>query len=310
MNINDCTSQTGDDGFYHVAAGCGKRTKLCKMATEADDPIILSFTNKAAENVKERLKRMKEYGLVDECHTFDSYFCDYHGRDMPDLEVKTVFIEEYSMVPNKWMTKVYQAFTKYGNTVYLFGDTNHCDPVEKGSQVHQNYFESKTIKEVYPKRVKLEYIKGCSRYDIKTRDMLTKFLKNGKVQAEFPAIGKYYENICYLSKTRKTATELCCNHFVQNKDHCEVNFKYNGKIEHYKVAVGMPMLVTQNLKKEEMYNMMEFEIEEMNITEHEFKINYIWFELNDFRKSFILAFCSTVYNTKVLILKNTIISLM
>ena len=100
-------------------------------------------------------------------------------------------------------------------------------------------------------------------------------MKTGKVQAEFPAIGKYYKNICYLGKTRKNATELCCYHFVQNKDHCEVNFKYNGKIEHYKVAVGMPMLVTQNLKKEEMYNMMEFEIEEMNITEHELKINYI-----------------------------------
>ena len=42
------------------------------MATEADDPIILSFTDKAVEDVTERLKRMKEYGLVDECHTFDS----------------------------------------------------------------------------------------------------------------------------------------------------------------------------------------------------------------------------------------------
>ena len=30
--------------------------------------------------------------------------------------------------------------------------------------------------------------------------MLTKFLETGKVQAEFPAIGKYYKNICYLKK--------------------------------------------------------------------------------------------------------------
>ena len=123
--------------------------------------------------------------------------------------------------------------------------------------------------------------------------MLTKFLETGRVQAGFPAIGTYYKNICFLSKTRKSATELC--HFVKNKEHCEVNFKYNGKIEHYKVAVEMPILVTQNLKKEETYNMMEFEIEEMNITEREFKINDIWFEVNDFRKSFILAFCCTVY---------------
>ena len=99
------------------------------MVTEADDPIILSLTNKAVENIKERLKRMKEYDLVNVCHTFDSYFCDYHGH-IPDLKGNTIFIEEYSMVPNKWMTKIYQAFTKYGNIVYLYGHINQCDPVE------------------------------------------------------------------------------------------------------------------------------------------------------------------------------------
>lgn len=44
--------------------------------------------------------------LVDECHTFDSYFCDWHGRSIESLEGKTVFIEEFSMVPNKWMTMI------------------------------------------------------------------------------------------------------------------------------------------------------------------------------------------------------------
>ena len=101
MDINDYTSETGDGCIYYDATGCCKTT-LCKMVTKADDPIILSFTNKAVENVKERLKHMIEYNLVDICHTFDSYFCDYYCRDIPDLEGKTIFIEEYSMVPNKW----------------------------------------------------------------------------------------------------------------------------------------------------------------------------------------------------------------
>ena len=51
-----------------------------------------------------------------------------------------------------------------------------------------------------PERVKLEYIEGCSRYDTKTPDMLTKFLKTGKIQPEFPAIGKYYKNIYMLAQ--------------------------------------------------------------------------------------------------------------
>lgn len=55
------------------------------------------------------------------------------------------------MVPNKWMTKIYQAFIKYHNTIYLFGDTNQCDPVEKSSQIHYNYVESQ-IKKIYMPR--------------------------------------------------------------------------------------------------------------------------------------------------------------
>ena len=82
------------------------------------------------------------------------------------------------MVPNQWMTKIYQASIKYHNTIYLFGDTNQCDPVEKSSQMLYNYLESETIKKKKcPDRVKLEYIEGCSRYDTKTRDTLRKFLK-------------------------------------------------------------------------------------------------------------------------------------
>ena len=84
-----------------------------------------------------------------------------------------------------------------------------------------------------PKRVKLECIKDCARYDENTDDMLAKFLETGKVQTKFSGIGKYYKNICYLDISRKTATELCCNHYVKNKKHCEVNFKCSGKTEHY-----------------------------------------------------------------------------
>lgn len=99
----------------------------------------------------------------------------------------------------------------------MFGDVNQCDPVEGHSQVHYDYHIPKTIMEMCPNRVKLEYIEGCSRYDTQTRDMLTRFLNKGKVRPEFPAIGKYYKNIFYLNKTRKIVTETCCNEFVKDK---------------------------------------------------------------------------------------------
>ena len=202
MDINDFKTQTGTGCIYHGEAGCGKTTKLCKMVLKAESPIILSFTNTAVENIKERLRNIcdknRREDLSGICHTFDS--CDWHGRDISDLVGRTIFIEEHSMVPNKWMTKIYKACSKYCNTVYLFGDKNQCDPVEGHSQLHYNYFTSKTIMDMCPERVKLEYIEGCSRYDTKTPDMLTKFLKTGKIQPEFPAIGRYYKNICISIK--------------------------------------------------------------------------------------------------------------
>lgn len=116
--------------------------------------------------------------------------------------------------------------------------------------------------------------------------MLADFLKTGKVQPQFAAIGKYFKNICYLNETRKTVTEIYCNEFVKNKTHYKVNFKYNGKMEQYKVAIGMPILVRRNMKQENLFNVMEFPIDEIENHDTSFKVNDIWFNLNDFRKKF------------------------
>ena len=54
------------------------------------------------------------------------------------------------MVPNKWMTKIYEAFTMFNNKIFMFGDPNQCEPVEPGSQIHNNYLKSKTVTEMCP----------------------------------------------------------------------------------------------------------------------------------------------------------------
>lgn len=149
----------GNGVIYYGGAGFGKTYKLCEMAPTTINPIILSFTNKAIENVKKVFKEhYKGMDLEFKCYTLDRYFCDYHGRDVTSLKDKTIFIEEYSMTPNKWMTKLYEAFTKFGSTIYMFGDTNQCDPVEKPSTIHYDYFKSVTIREMCPERIEMEYI--------------------------------------------------------------------------------------------------------------------------------------------------------
>lgn len=121
------------------------------------------------------------------------------------------------MTPNKWMSKIYQAFTKYHNTVFMFGDINQCDPVEKGRRRHYDYFDSVAISEMCPRRVQMKYKEGCSRYDIKAKNMLTKFLETGKVTAKFAEREPLYKNICYSNSTRQKVTRERCDRFTEGK---------------------------------------------------------------------------------------------
>lgn len=111
---------------------------------------------------------------------------------------------------------------------------------------------------------------------------MSTFLKTKKIQTYLAAIGKYYKNICYLNKTRKIATELCCNNFVKNKKNYSVKFRYGGKIETYKVAEGRRVFVTQNPKKKKYVQYEIDEIEDEIDEEDEihifYKINGEWFE--------------------------------
>ena len=71
-----------------------------------------------------------------------------------------------------------------------------------------------------------------------------------------------------------------------------------GKRKH-KVCEGMPILATENLKDKEIYNTMEFLVEDIYydefIEDYVFKINDRIFNKKEFSESFIPSFCVTVY---------------
>ena len=312
LDISDFKMIKGDGCIFTGGAGCGKTTWLCKMVEKEENPLVLSFTNKAIENVKNRHVKNEYKNANDICHTFDSYFCEWNGRHINSLEGKTIFIEEFSMVPNKWMTKIYEAFTMFNNTIYMFGDMNQCSPVEAGSQISYDYTLSKTVKSMCSKTETLKYIEDSSRYDKKTYDILEKFLIYGRVSQYFePVNKKLLKNICYLNKTRIEVNTKCCDQFVEGKRYELVTFKYNGKTETYKICEGIPVIATVNMKDKNIYNTMEFEIEDIRKdfddetddsetnkkTENKisFCINDEWFDEKEFSESFIPSFCVTVY---------------
>lgn len=80
------TDYKGNGIIYYGGTGGGKTFKLCEMATKATKPLILSFTNKAIENVKKVFREQyPETGLELMCYTFDRFFCDYYGRNRSNL---------------------------------------------------------------------------------------------------------------------------------------------------------------------------------------------------------------------------------
>ena len=279
-------------------AGSGKTTLLCQMVAECENPIVLSFTNKAVENVKMRLCKVEnlKHDPNKICHTFDSYFCEWNEDNFKELRKKTVFVEEYSMAPNKWITLIYKAFLIYKIEVNMFGDPNQCDPVDEDTNLAHNYLESASVQQMCPNLKTMTYVAESCRYDNKTNQMLDTFLKLGKVAAHFEPFSLYWKNICFLNSTRKKVNEECCAAFSDGKSRESVTFIYNGGRERYMICVGMPFLATKNLKEDRVFNMMEFKLEDIRRKSGlEFLIAGKWYGLDVFASSFIPAFCVTVY---------------
>ena len=103
--------------------------------------------------------------------------------------------------------------------------------------------------------------------------------------AEFADRKPLYKNICYLNSTRQKVTKECCDRFTEGKQSYEVEFIYDGKKEVYPVCARMPVLVTTNLKSDEIYNMMEFEVE--TIDKQTVMIADTVFPIDKFAQSFI-----------------------
>ena len=292
MDYNSYTDKISESGkIYYGEAGCGKTWTSCQLIYEnRNNCIVFSHTNKAIVNIKKHLKfkfKMETDDVNKLCHTFESYFYD-NVRGIDNLKDKIVFVDEYSMTPNSYITLLYQAFTKYDITIIMSGDTNQCEPINNTKSIRHNYFTSKSVSEMCPNHIEMKYIEGSTRYDNERRVMLNNFLKYKNLRHKFQPIGSYYKNICWLNDTRRKVTEDCCNRFVENKDSYDINFKYKSRIEKYKVCEGMPVIATQNMKKHDTFNMMEFKTE----------INNETFNLNEFRENFLPNFCNTVYKNQ------------
>ena len=178
-SFTDKISKTGR--IYYGQAGGGKSWRICQLIYENRNKcVVFSYTNKAVVNIKNILKDKYQLSPIEVnklCHTFESYFYD-NTRGIDDLKDKIVFVDEYSMTPNRYITLLYQAFTKHDITIIMSGDVNQCEPINRVKSIRHNYFDdSISVSKMCPKRIPMKFIEGSARYDNKTRIMLNNFLK-------------------------------------------------------------------------------------------------------------------------------------
>ena len=202
---------------------------------------------------------MNKPELAKKCYTFDLYFLDQYGCDVHSLKDKTIFIDELSVVPLRWVTLVYQAFSIYHNQVFMFGDSNQCNSVES-TKVFYDYLSSVAVSEMCPTQVKMKNKPECSRYDTQTKEFLDKFLQTYKIEETMPAPLLSYTNICYLNKTRRRITNDCYYRSSAGRDSMLVRFRYQGRLEKSTVSTDMPLLVTKNMRQLNLFNNQECKI--------------------------------------------------
>ena len=199
INISEYTLKRGTGTLTTGDAGCGKTTKLIEDAQKSKNPIIFSFTNKAIDNIRSKV----DDNLKNKVHTFDSYFNEFtsDAENLKLLANKDVFIDEFSMVPNKWMTLIYNSVVANRLKVNLCGDINQCDTVEGNSRLTYDYTKSPAILDMCSVSDSLKDIEKTAKHDHKTHDMLSNFLKTDQIKKKIGNCVDSYVNICYDNST-------------------------------------------------------------------------------------------------------------
>lgn len=148
---------------------------------KSENTIVLSFTNKAIQNVQKRLLKTSVKNVNEKCFTFDSFFRERFGSTVEDLKDKEMFFRRVLNDTGKIYWYDLSRFLLFRNKIWLFGNTNECSPVEAGSQISYDYDRICFVLQMTGKVKTLGYKEGCGKYDKETYDMLQEFLKTKRL---------------------------------------------------------------------------------------------------------------------------------
>lgn len=249
-------------------AGSGKTTALINMIKNINQEqkwntkiLCTSFTHTALvvirnRLIKEGLKPELDNGTI-QCRTLDSIIVSFQNAtilnktDIESIRFTHVFCDEVSMVNTKCMIRLKEIKNYFGLELIFFGDFNQCPPVES---VHYRYKEHYIFKELCNfKKIKLDYIENCGRYDMKTYDYLAYFIQHRQIHP-------------YL-KNRHLERGLPVNIVYHNMLRKQINANFRGydyKVGQEVIGDCIGMEDTQ-LKRKEFYQSSIYKIKAVDM---------------------------------------------
>jgi hypothetical protein len=205
------------------APGCQKTTLLKKNYVHGET-LVLCYTNKACQNIIQAL------GNNANVHTFDSKFWKQEDATTTFVTIKRILIDEFSMIPLKWIEKLYQLKKDNNIVIQFYGDPNQCAPVDVR---YMNYMNKKVFRWMCDYNLmEKEYVEGCGRYDRELYDVL-EYLKIHHQLPEWLSEKKSKSgcgvNICRTNKLRKIVnSKFHKGYFVGQKIISNKNNKAKG----------------------------------------------------------------------------------
>ena len=261
-------------------AGSGKSYQIAKMYEPSD--IVLCFTNLACEN-------LKKVGV--EARTFDSYLYDPKKGAMDAAALagaKRVVVDEYTMLPPKYMSILMSAQAKYGFNVLLFGDPAQCKaPTDDWVKYDTN---AAVLRMVKGNVVRLSY--KFKRYDAKLYAVLTQFKKTGKLKMKSKNTVLSYNNICKTNAVRRRINRECFTRWVAEKAVTVV------RVKDFEVALGLEVMAYDvNDVERGIYKTTRYVIKSIDADTVALERNgeTVALPYDDFVEIFDYSFCYTMY---------------
>lgn len=279
-------------------AGCGKTQKAKALydSFEEDNKKVqaMAKTNAVVAMLKDR--------GINNVSTLDSIIhreCTFDQNVKRVSKYDVILNDEFTMTNLNLMKVLY--FAQLANPelrIYFFGDPNQISGVEDSFSKHVDYTTNPVIKEMISEYITLPYIEATARYDTITKNILTSFLKTGKLTHKFPEPQTpHLINMCYLNNTRKRVLSQLCTTGES------IDFRYQNQRETYKINKDTPMIATANIKPSEdnegvfnaeIYTIKSITTKQVTIKARDYESNEIKLTTQLFSKSFLPAYCVTV----------------